>query len=124
DLFLSADSAYPERLVAEGHAEAAFPYATGRLVLWAPRSAGLEVAARGMKALEDGRVARVAIANPELAPYGRAAIAAIRHAGLEEQVRPKLVTGENVGQCAQFVQSGAAQLGLFSYSLTFAGEMA
>lgn len=122
DLFLSADTDYPDRLIAEGHAEAAFPYATGRLVLWAPKEAGLEVATRGMEALKDLRVAKISIANPKLAPYGRAAVAAMAHHGIEVDAA-KLVRAENVGQAAQFVQSGAAQIGLFAYSLTFTDAM-
>lgn len=123
DLFLSADNEYPQKLIADGHAEAEFPYATGRLVLWAHKDAGLEVAVRGMEALQDERVKKVSIANPDLAPYGRAAMEAMKHHGVEEAVAPKLVRAENIGQAAQFVQSGAAQIGLFAYSLTFTDEM-
>lgn len=123
DLFLSADREYPRQLVADGHAESDFPYARGRLVLWAPKDANLDVADRGMEALADRRVANVSIANPELAPYGRAAVQAMKGHGLEEALEEKLVRAENVGQAAQFVQSGAAQIGLFAYSLTFVEGM-
>jgi len=123
DLFLSADTEYPDQLVAEGHAKESFPYAKGQLVLWAPKTALLDVATRGMEALKDARVAKVSIANPDLAPYGRAAMEAIRHFQLDAEIGPKLVRAENVGQSTQFVQSGAAQIGLFAYSLTFAKEM-
>ena len=123
DLFLSADTDYPRKLVAEGHAPAEFPYAVGRLVLWAPKSAGLDVAARGLDSLADPRIAKISIANPALAPYGRAAIAVLQKHGLEAAARPKLVQAENVGQAAQFVQSGAAQIGLFALSLTKVPEM-
>lgn len=122
DLFLSADTQYPAKLVSEGlaPAEAVFPYAVGRLVLWAPKTAGLDIANRGMEALTDARVAKISIANPEVAPYGRAAIAAFKHFGVEEATRDRLVRGENVGQAAQFTQSGAAQAGLFAWSLALA----
>lgn len=123
DLFLSADREYPEKLVDEGHAAASFPYATGRLVLWAPKDLGLDIASRGMEALVDPRVAKISIANPELAPYGRAAIQAIEALSHAAGAMPKLVKAENVGQAAQFVQSGAAQAGLFAHSLTFTAEM-
>jgi molybdate transport system substrate-binding protein len=123
DFFLSADTTYPDKLKKEGHADGVFPYATGRLVLWSPKSAGLEVAQRGMEALKDPRISRISIANPELAPYGRAAESAMRHYGVETEIAAKLVRAENVGQSVQFVQSGAAQIGLIAYSLTFVPEM-
>lgn len=123
DFFLSADMDYPEKLAAEGHAEAAFAYATGRLCLWAPKSAGLEVAERKMDALRGPKVTKVAIANPDTAPYGRAALEALDYRGQLGVVEPKLVRGENIGQTAQFVQSGAAQAGLIAYSLTFVEAM-
>lgn len=123
DLFLSADTEYPDRLRKEGHVEAVFPYATGRLVLWAPLSAGLGVAERGIDALKDPRISRISIANPKLAPYGRAAEETMAHFGVAPETAGKLVQAENVGQSVQFVQSGAAQIGLFAYSLTFVPEM-
>lgn len=123
DFFLSADTTYPDKLKKEGFADEVFPYATGRLVLWAPESAGLEVAQRGIEALRDPRVSRISIANPELAPYGRAAESAMSHYAVATETGTKLVRAENVGQSVQFVQSGAAQIGLFAYSLTFVPEM-
>lgn len=122
-LFLSADTEYPRQLVAGGRAVADFPYAVGRLVLWAPKSAGLDVGTRGLEALRDPRVQKVAIANPTTAPYGRAAIATLQKHGLEAEIRARLAHAENVGQAAQFVQSGAAQIGLFALSLTTVPEM-
>lgn len=118
DLFLSADTAYVERLVESGHARrgSVTPYATGRLVLWARKDRRLDVG-RGLSVLTDPRVRRVAIANPEHAPYGRAALAALRHAGIAEAIRTKLVLGENIAQTAQFVQSGNADAGLIALSL-------
>ncbi|MCC7418271.1 MAG: molybdate ABC transporter substrate-binding protein [Acidobacteria bacterium] len=118
DLFFSADIDYPRRLAADGLVEpgSITLYAIGRLVLWARRASTLDVA-RGLQTLLDPRVRRVAIANPETAPYGRAAVAALRHAGLYDRVRPKLVLGENVAQAAQFVDSGNADAGLIAESL-------
>lgn len=123
DLFLSADTEYPEKLVKDGHAETVFPYATGQLVLWALKSANLEVALRGIDALKDPRISKISIANPDLAPYGRAARETMQHFQLDAEFSAKLVRAENVGQAAQFVQSGAAEIGLFAYSLIFTAEM-
>jgi molybdate transport system substrate-binding protein len=93
-------------------------------VLWAPGSAGLNVRERGLEALSDPRILKISIANPELAPYGKAAELVLRKAGLWEPLKGKLVRAENVGQAAQFVQSGAAQIGLFAYSMTLDPAMA
>ncbi len=123
DLFLSADTKYPSQLVASGQAEQSFLYASGRLVLWAPDSAGLDVKARGLQALADPAIRKLAIANPELAPYGQAAEAVLRKAGLWEALRAKLVRAENVGQAAQFVQSGAAQIGFVAHALALEPAM-
>lgn len=76
-----------------------------------------------MKVLQDPRVVKISVANPDTAPYGRAAINAMKHAGMEAGVASKLVRGENVSLAAQFVQSGAAQIGLVAYSLTFVPPM-
>jgi molybdate transport system substrate-binding protein len=121
DLFFSADMEYPRQLVAAGLAEPAtlYVYATGRLVLWARRDAGIDLRG-GLRTTLDPRVRAVAIANPAHAPYGRAAVAALRAEGVYEQVQPKLVLGENVSQAAQFVQSGNAQVGLVALSLALA----
>ncbi|MBL9157009.1 MAG: molybdate ABC transporter substrate-binding protein [Verrucomicrobiales bacterium] len=123
DLFLSADTEYPEKLVAEGLATETFPYATGQLVLWARKTAGLDVSTRGLEVLKDPRISKVALANPELAPYGRAAVQTMNSLGAAEGIEAKLAMAENVGQAAQFVQSGAAQVGFFAYSLTFTKEL-
>src|SRR5216683_7754104 len=108
DLFFSADIEYPQRLEAAGFAEPGtlYEYAVGRIVIWMPRSSSVDVARLGWKSLLDARVEKIAIANPEHAPYGRAAVAALRRAGIYEQVRAKLVYGENISQAAQFVDSG------------------
>ena len=124
-MFLSADVAYPNQLAARGltlpHSE--FTYAIGRLVLWAPFASTLEIERDGMAALTRGQVAHVAIANPDHAPYGRAAVAALRAAGIYDAVRPKLVLGDSVAQALQFVQSGAADVGLVAKSLALAPNM-
>ncbi len=118
DVFLSADVDYPRRLASAGLAEPGSirPYATGRLVLYASSQGGVDPS-KGLAVLADPRVRRVAIANPEHAPYGRAAVAALTHDGLYDRVRGKLVLGENISQAAQFVQSGNAEVGLLALSL-------
>ena len=119
DVFLSADMNYPQRLVAAHWADPAtlHRYAVGRLVLWAAPGSGLDVKQLGMRALLDPAVGKVAIANPQHAPYGQAAVAAMKSAHLYDHVKGKLVVGENVVQAAQFVRSGNAQLGLVALPL-------
>lgn len=125
DLFFSADVEYPKLLIAAGQADAdtLYIYAHGRLVLWAPGGSNLDLAKRGLEALNDPRVTKIAIANPEHAPYGRAAVAALQKAGLYDAVKSKLVYGENISQTAQFAESGSAQIGILALSLTYADSM-
>jgi molybdate transport system substrate-binding protein len=126
DVFLSADISYPRQLAEKGLvlAGSAFKYAEGRIVVWVPKSSRLEVEARGLSVLTDPAVNKVAIANPEHAPYGRAAEAAMRSTGVFDVVKPKLVYGENVSQALQFVQSGAADAGIVALSLAKAPALA
>jgi molybdate transport system substrate-binding protein len=121
DLFLSADIDYPRQLEASGVTEPGTlrPYGIGTLVLYAVADAKLDLG-RGLSVLSDVRVRRIAIASPEHAPYGRAAVAALNHERLYETVRGKLVLGESVSQAAQFVQSGNAEAGLLALSLALA----
>jgi len=118
DLFLSADVQYPRALAKDGFARAdsVFVYADGRLAVWVPASSPLDPAT----ALRDPAVRRIAIANPQHAPYGRAAEAALRQMGLYDSVQKKLVLGENISQTLQFVQSGAADVGIVALSLAVA----
>ncbi len=118
DLFLSADIDYPRRLAGEGlgRADSLFTYGVGRLVVWVPTPSRLDPAT----ALRDGTIAHVAIANPAHAPYGRAAEAALRSLGVYAGVERKLVLGENIAQTLQFVESGAADVGLVALSLAIA----
>lgn len=123
DLYLSADLEYARDLVSRGigSEKDLFTYAGGHLVIWVPRSSPLPVEREGLQALL--RAPRVAIANPRHAPYGRAAEAALRAAGIWERIEPRLVLGENVAQAAQFVQSGAAAAGIIARSVTMAPAM-
>ncbi len=122
DLFLSADVTYPNQLAARGLTvpQSEFTYAIGRIAVWAPASSPLDLEHDGLQALTSASVAHVAIANPEHAPYGRAAVAAMQAAGIYDRVRSKLVVGENVAQTMQFVQSGAADVGIVALSLALA----
>jgi molybdate transport system substrate-binding protein len=125
DLFFSADIEYPRRLAEAGLAPkgSEFLYAVGRIVVWVPAASRIPVE-RGMQALAAPDVRRIAIANPRHAPYGRAAEAALRAAGVYEAVKDKLVFGENVAQTAQFVQGGAADAGIIALSLAIAPALA
>jgi molybdate transport system substrate-binding protein len=125
DLFFSADVNYARRLVDAGLTDphSFLVYGIGKLVLWSPR-AGVAVQRLGMATLLEPAVHRIAIANPEHAPYGRAAVAALRHAGIYDHVRHKLVLGENISQAAQFVESGNAEVGVLALSVTLAPGLA
>jgi len=118
DVYFSADIDYPRRLVASKHAVASslYRYATGRIVLWTRTDSGVDVQ-RGLSILKDTTVKRIAIANAKLAPYGRAAEAALRHDNLYDAVRGKLVIGDNISQTAQLVDSGNADVGIIALSL-------
>jgi molybdate transport system substrate-binding protein len=125
DMLLSADIEYPRKLETAGLAEPGtlYEYAVGRIVIWMPADAHADLARLGWKALTEPGVDRIAIANPEHAPYGRAAVAALRNAGVYEQVRWRLVYGENIAQAAQFVSSGSAQAGILALSLAASPPM-
>ncbi len=124
ELFLSADESYVFQLAEqELTPDRGVLYAIGRIVLFAPNSSALKPDAQLADlrlAAADGRIKRFAIANPEHAPYGRAAMQALQSAGLWETLQPRLVLGENVSQAAQFAASGSAQGGIFAYSLALA----
>lgn len=127
-MFLSADENYVFRLAEQGLTrDRGALYAVGRIVLFAPHGSSLEVDGelRDLKAaLADGRLKRFAIANPEHAPYGRAARAALDRAGLWAGIEAKLVLGENASQATQFAASGSSQGGIIPLSLSRAPEVA
>jgi molybdate transport system substrate-binding protein len=122
DMYFSADVSYPRKLVEQGAAFSGseFAYAIGRLVMWVPAGSPIDVANLKIEALRHPSVRHVAIANPKHAPYGRAAEAAMRSLDVYETVQDKLVYGENVAQTLQFVQSGAAEVGIVALSLVLA----
>lgn len=118
DLFLSADSETVAKVVESGLAGGGpFTYAFGTLVVWVPKDSTLELEQRGLAALLDPGVRKVAVPNPRTAPYGRAAESALRAAGVYEALKGRLVFGQNVSQTAQFAQTGSAQAGLVPLSL-------
>jgi molybdate transport system substrate-binding protein len=125
DLFFSADIDYARKLETAGLAEPGtlYRYAIGRIVIWAPADSKVDVTTLGWKALLSESVQKISIANPEHAPYGRAAVAAMQKAGIYDQVKAKLVYGENISQAAQFVQSGNAQVGIVALSLAVSPAM-
>jgi len=125
DLYFSADVTYPQKLVNSGVAEedSLYAYARGRIVLWVARDFALDPALLEWKLLEEPRVQKIAIANPEHAPYGAAAVAALKKAGVYDKVQAKFVYGENISQTAQFVQSGSAQVGIVALSLAISPSM-
>lgn len=126
DLFLSADVAYPRRLVQEGIAVpgSEFPYAMGCIVLWVPKESPLAVERDGMKVLLSGGVQRLAIANPQHAPYGKAAEEALKKYGLYAQMKDMLVLGENAAQAAQFAQTRTVEAAILPLSLASAPALA
>ncbi len=115
DVFLSADMEQPQKLIDGGKAEQGtlYEYARGILALLVPAN---QAAVQTLQELASDSVRKIAIANPSHAPYGRAAVAALKSSGLYDSLRSKLVEGENVAQTAQFVISGNADAGLVSMS--------
>ncbi len=127
DLFLSADLSYPKKLIDAGLADGAgastpVTYSKGTLVLWARKDSALP--APSLELLRDPRLKRLAIANPERAPYGRAAVAALTNLKLYDALKTRLVTAENIAQTAQFVDSGNADAGLISLTSALTPRMA
>jgi len=125
DLFFSADMDFPRQLIRDGQADGPSPYqyAVGKLVLWVPADSPLDVEHKGLTVLLDPSVKKISIANPQHAPYGRAAVEAVKHAGLYERLSDKFVMGENISQAAQFVESGNAQVGFVALAHAIAPAM-
>ncbi len=121
DLFFSADIAFPRELAKAGLAASeVMPYAVGRIVLW---SASMDASKMTLDSLTDSKIAHIAIANPQHAPYGKRAEEALRSSGLWDKIEPKLVYGENIANTAQFVQTGNAQVGIIALSLAVNPEL-
>jgi molybdate transport system substrate-binding protein len=124
DVFFSANLDYAKKLDAAGLAEpgSLYEYATGKIVLWVPSDSKIDVSG-GLKALASPSVGKVSIANPEHAPYGQAAVAAMQKEGVYDQLKSKLVLGENISQAASFVAGGAADAGIIALSLALSPNM-
>lgn len=114
-VFLSADNTKPQKLIDWGLAdtESDFTYAIGTLTLWSTDPTLIDDTG---KVLLDKNIQHVAIANPKLAPYGKAAEETLQHLGLSKELRPRLVEGENISQTFQFVASGTAKVGFIALS--------
>jgi molybdate transport system substrate-binding protein len=123
DIFLSADLDYPQALIKAGHADAKTitTFAIGRLVLWTTKP-GVEVTDI-IATVNNPAVQKLAVANPVTAPYGRAALQVIDHLGLTSAARLKIVTGENITQTAQFVETGHADAGFVARSLVLSPKL-
>jgi molybdate transport system substrate-binding protein len=122
DVFLSADMKYPEALHKAGLATTAPKvYANGVLVLWTMNPLDLS---KGVQVLQDSAVQKIALANPELAPYGREAMHALGHFKLLDDVKPKLIYGENISQVSQYIDSGSADIGFTAKSVVLAPQLA
>jgi molybdate transport system substrate-binding protein len=124
DLFFSADVSFPRKLEAAGLTEpgSIYEYAKGEIVIWVPNGSKLDLS-KGLTVLLDPSIRKIAIANPIHAPYGAAAVAALKRAGIYDQVQGKIVQGENISQAAQFVHSGNAEVGIVALSLALAPAM-
>jgi len=124
DLYLSADMGYPKKLEEAGLTVPGtlYRYAVGRIVVWVPKTSHLEIE-EGPDILRNSGIKKISIANPKHAPYGRAAVSALNYFKIYDLTKDRLVLAENVSQAAQFVESGAADLGIIALSLALAPTM-
>ncbi len=124
DMFFSANLDFPRKLESAGLTEAGsyYPYAKGKIVVWAPNESKINIDS-GLKAFLAAGIQKIAIANPQHAPYGQAAVAAMQKEDVYDKVKDKLVLGENISQTASFVVSGAADAGVLALSLALSPNM-
>ncbi len=124
DLYFSADIGYPKKLEEAGLTVpgSLYRYAVGRIVLWTNHASHRDVS-KGLEVLRDPAIKKIAIANPKHAPYGRAAVAAMQHFKVYDEAKDRLVLGENISQAAQFIESGACEVGVIALSLALAPTM-
>jgi molybdenum ABC transporter molybdate-binding protein len=99
-----------------------YEYARGKVVVWVPKDSKLDLSS-GLKALLNPSIKKIAVANPQHAPYGQAAVAAMQKKGIYDEVKQKLVLGENISQTASFVMSGSADVGIVALSLALSTNM-
>lgn len=120
NVFMAADDVVPMKLKSQGLVSGEVKvYANGKLVLW---SNTLDVS-KGLEVLADPSVKRIAVAKPDLAPYGDRAIECLKSSGLYEKIKDKIVYADNISQTAQFAQTGNAEVGFLAYALTMTPEM-
>jgi molybdate transport system substrate-binding protein len=124
DVFFSANLDYAKKLDAAGLTEPGsyYPYAKGKIVIWVRNDSKLDLSS-GMQALLDPSIKKIAVANPEHAPYGQAAVAAMQNDKIYEKVKDKFVLGENISQTASFVVSGGADVGIVALALALSPNM-
>jgi molybdate transport system substrate-binding protein len=118
DVFLSANTDYPKKLQSAGLVLAGsyYEFARGSIVLLVPANSRLDLR-RGLPALLNAAIKKIAIADPRHAPYGQAAVAALTAEGIYKDLSPRIVTGENISEAISFVLSGAADAGIIAKSL-------
>ena len=120
DVFMSADKAFPDKLKAQGIVSGEVKtYAFGKLVIW---SNTIDVS-KGIDILTDKSVNRIAIAKPELAPYGERAVQCLKYYNLFDKLKNKIVYADNIAQAAQFAQTGNAEIGFLALALALAPDM-
>jgi molybdate transport system substrate-binding protein len=124
DIFFSANLDFPKKLEAAGLTEPGtfYQYATGKIVIWVPNDSKLDVTS-GLQSLLNPAIRKIAIANPQHAPYGQAAVAAMKKQNVYDKVADKFVLGENISQTASFVVSGSADVGIVALSLALSPNM-
>ncbi len=124
DMFFSANLDYPKKLQTAGLTEPGsyYEYASGKIVIWVQKDSKLDLSS-GLQALLNPSIKKIAVANPQHAPYGQAAVAAMQKAGVYDKVKDKIVLGENISQTASFVMSGSADVGIVALSLAWSPNM-
>ena len=124
DLFFSANLDFAKKLQSDGltKPDSYYQYARGKIVLWVPSASTLDLDS-GIQVLENPTVKKIAIANPQHAPYGQAAVAAMQKESVYDKVKDKLVLGENISQAASLVVSGSADIGIVALSLAMSPNM-
>ena len=124
DMFFSANLDYPKKLEADGLTEPGtfYQYATGKIVIWVTNDSKLDINL-GLQSLLKPEVKKIAIANPQHAPYGQAAVAALKKEDIYDKVSDRFVLGENISQTASFVVSGSADVGIIALSLAMSPTM-
>ena len=124
DMFFSANLDYPRKLEAAGLTETGsyYSYAKGKIVLWVPNDSKIDLKL-GLRVLVNPEIKKIAIANPQHAPYGQAAVAAMQREGVYDKVKDKFVLGENISQAASFVVSGSVDVGVIALSLALSPTM-